>query len=122
MSIVWGPSSTTYAANMAYTIKVGNLSSTALTLADGGAPATITANAGTISPNPTFTNTTANIVGGSGANPTVTVGAATKFVTAAVNQGKGDYTVTPQASVALDPSVWAQTYVAQVTYTMVSGP
>jgi photosystem II stability/assembly factor-like uncharacterized protein len=122
MSIVWGPSSTTYAANMAYTIKVGNLSSTALTLADAGAPATITANAGTVSPNPTFTNTTANIAEGSGANPTVTVGAATKFVTAAVGQGQGDYTVTPQASIALDPSVWAQTYVAQVTYTMVSGP
>jgi hypothetical protein len=51
------------------------------------------------------------------------VGAATKFVTVAVvNQGMGDYTVSPRASVAFDPSVWAQTYVAQVTYTIVSGP
>jgi photosystem II stability/assembly factor-like uncharacterized protein len=122
VTIVWGPSSTAYAAGMAYTIKVGNLSATALTLADAGAPATIAANAGTVSSNPTFTNKTANIAEGSGADPTVTVGAATKFVTAAAGQGKGDYTVTLQASVALDPSVWAQTYVAQVTYTMVSGP
>ncbi|HEV7467592.1 MAG TPA: hypothetical protein VGP96_14925 [Candidatus Dormibacteraeota bacterium] len=123
VTIVWGPSSTTYAANMAYTIKVGNLSSTALTLADGGAPASIAANSGTVSPNPTFTNATANIPEGSGADPTQTVGAATKFVTVAVvNQGMGDYTVSPRASVAFDPSVWAQTYVAQVTYTIVSGP
>jgi large repetitive protein len=121
-TIVWGPSSTTYAAGMAYTIKVGNLSSTALTLADGGAPATVAANAGTVSPNPTFTNTTASIPEGSGADPTQTVGAATKFVTAAVSQGMGDYTVSPRASVAFDPSVWAQTYVAQVTDTIVSGP
>jgi hypothetical protein len=123
VTIVWGPSSTTYAATMAYTIKVGNLSATALTLADGGAPASIAANSGTVSPNPTFTNTTANITEGSGADPTQTVGAATKFVTVAVvNQGMGDYTVSPRASVAFDPSVWAQTYVAQVTYTIVSGP
>ncbi|HEV7467591.1 MAG TPA: hypothetical protein VGP96_14920 [Candidatus Dormibacteraeota bacterium] len=122
MSIVWGPSSTAYAANMAYTIKVGNLASTALTLADAGAPAAIAATGGTTSPNAAFTNTTANIPGGSGADPTQTVGAATKFVAAAVNQGMGSYTVSPQASVAFDPSVWAQTYVAQVTYTIVSGP
>ncbi|MDB5064415.1 MAG: hypothetical protein JWM18_849 [Chloroflexi bacterium] len=122
VTVVWGPSSTTYAANMAYTIKVGNLASTALTLADAGAPATIAATGGTTSPNAAFTNTTANITEGSGADPTQTVGAATKFVAAAVNQGMGSYTVSPQASVAFDPSVWAQTYVAQVTYTIVSGP
>jgi hypothetical protein len=122
VTIVWGPSSTAYAAGMAYTLKLGNLSSTALTLADGGAPATIAATGGTTSPNATFTNTTASIPEGSGADPTQTVGAATKFVTAAVNQGMGSYTVSPQASVAVDPSVWAQTYVAQVTYTVVSGP
>jgi hypothetical protein len=120
MSIVWGPSSTTYAATMAYTIKVGNLASTALTLANGAA--TIAATGGTTSPNAAYTNTTANIPEGSGADPTQTVGAATKFVTAAVNQGMGSYTVSPQATVAFDPSVWAQTYVAQVTYTIVSGP
>jgi hypothetical protein len=122
VTIVWGPSSTAYAATMAYTIKVGNLASTALTLADAGAPAAIAATGGTTSPNAAFTNTTANIAGGSGADPTQTVGAATKFVAAAVNQGMGSYTVSPQASVAFDPSVWAQTYVAQVTYTIVSGP
>jgi hypothetical protein len=121
-TIVWGPLATTYAAGMAYTIKVGNLASTALTLADGGAPAAIAATGGTTSPNAAFTNTTANITGGSGVDPTQTVGTATKFVTAAVNLGMGSYTVSPQASVAFDPSVWAQTYVAQVTYTIVSGP
>jgi hypothetical protein len=122
VTIVWGPSSTAYALNMAYTIKVGNLAATALTLADAGAPATIAATGGTTSPNAAFTNTTANIPEGSGADPTQTVGAATKFVAAAVNQGMGSYTVSPQASVAFDPSVWAQTYVSQVTYTIVSGP
>jgi hypothetical protein len=122
MTIVWGPSTTAYAANMAYTIKAGNLSATALALADGGAPASITATGGTTSPVPVFTNTTATVTGGSGADPTTTVGAAVKFVTAPVNQGLGSYTVSPQASVTTDLSVWAASYVAQVTMTIASGP
>lgn len=121
VTITWGPTTTTYAAGMAYSIKVGNLPATALSLnnASGGS---IVATGGTTSPNPTFTNTTATPAEGSGADPTQTVGASTKFITAAVNQGAGTYTVTPSATITSDAYAWAATYVAQVTYTIVSGP
>ena len=122
VTITWAPLTTTYAAGMTYSIQVGNLPSTALSLnnASGGS---IVATGGTTSPAPAFTNKTATPAEGAlVGDPTQNVGTATKFLTAAVNQGVGSFTVTPSASITSDSFAWAQTYTAQVTYTISSGP
>ncbi|MHB8572939.1 MAG: hypothetical protein ACYDAY_08290 [Candidatus Dormibacteria bacterium] len=110
VTITWGPRATNYAAG-SYTIKVGQLATTALALNDGSG--SISANSGTTSVNPTFTNNTATVTAG---------GSAVKFVTAALLTGMGAYTVTPDATVSYDPSVWAATYTATATYTIATGP
>ncbi|MHB8571579.1 MAG: hypothetical protein ACYDAY_01285 [Candidatus Dormibacteria bacterium] len=107
-----------YAANDAYMIKVGNLTATTLQLADNQGQATITPQAGTLSPNPTFVNTTGSISGGTPS----TFGTPVKFLSAALAQGEGTYTVVPYATFTVEPGAWAATYVGTLQYSIASGP
>jgi hypothetical protein len=116
VTITWGPATTTYASGMAYSIHVGNLATTALTLNDGSG--SITAVSGTTSQPPTFQNNTANLTATSPGTP----GPAVAFLTAKKHKGAGAWTVVPAASITLDNSVWAAQYSTTLTYTIASGP
>lgn len=119
-TITWAPTTTTYATGMQYSIPVGNLPATAMVL-NNASSGTITQTSGS-SPPPVFVNQTATPAEGSGADPTTTVGAATKFVSAQLFHGAGTYTVAPSATLTSDATAWANTYVAQITYTIASTP
>jgi hypothetical protein len=52
-----------------------------------------------------------------------TVGSGVKFVSAALNTGMGSFRVTPSGTIAFDGNLdWAGAYVAQVSYSIVTGP
>jgi hypothetical protein len=107
---------TTYSNGDQFTIHVGNLPSSALLL---GAGVSALANGTTNATAPTFTNNGTTVTGGTA----TTVGSGVKFVTAALNTGMGSFRVTPNGTIAFDGNLdWAGAYVAQVSYSIVTGP
>jgi len=106
---------TVYASGDQYSVRVGAQAAHALSL--DAALGSITPAAGVQSPPPGFVNSGAVVVGGG-----TTYGTAVPMVSAAVNEGMGTYAVAPGAQVATDASSWAATYVAQVQYTIATGP
>jgi hypothetical protein len=106
----------TYLAGDQYTIHVGNLPATALVL---GAGTSATPNGSTTATAPTFANSGSTVTGGTA----TAVGTGVKFVSAALNTGMGSFRVTPSGTIAFDGNLdWAGTYVAQVSYSIVTGP
>jgi len=110
-------SSTTYSTGDEYQIQVGAQNKNALTLADGGSPASVAPYQGTTSTAPTFVNQTAAVTGGGS-----TYGTAVSILSAPTYTGMGEYTVTPAATVNTDINSWAATYTGQIQYTISSGP
>jgi len=110
-------SSTTYSTGDEYQIQVGSQNKNALTLADGGSPASVAPYQGTTSTAPTFVNQTAAVTGGGS-----TYGTAVPILSAPTYTGMGEYTVTPAATVNTDINSWAATYTGQIQYTIASGP
>jgi len=106
---------TTYASGDQYSVRVGAQAAQALSL--DAAQGSITPAAGVQSPAPGFVNSGAVVVGGG-----TTYGTAVPMVSAAQGTGMGTYAVAPGAQVATDSSSWAATYVAQVQYTIATGP
>lgn len=111
-------SGTTYGSGDTYTVHAGTQSTT--TLALDATVGSITAASGTSSPAPAFANS-GTVVGGGGTGVT-SYGTAVKFVSAAVNTGMGTYTIVPGASLSVDGSSWAASYLGGVQYTIASGP
>ena len=106
----------TYLAGDQYTIHVGNLPASALVL---GAGTSATGNGTTSAAAPSFANNGSTVTGGTA----TTVGSGVKFVSAALNTGMGSFRVTPSGTIAFDGNLdWAGTYVAQVSYSIVTGP
>lgn len=103
-----------------YVIRVGTQSTTAFSLESTASSAGIAPAVGTTSPNPTLDLATTTVTGG-GVGATA-YGTAIPFVSAALNQGMGSYTVTPGARVQSDSNSWAATYTAGVLYTILTGP
>lgn len=107
---------TTYTSGDQFTIHVGNLPASALVL---GAGSSITANGSTTAAAPAFTNSGSTVTGGTATS----VGSGVKFVSAALNTGMGSFHVSPNGTIAFDPNLdWAGSYVAQVSYSIVTGP
>lgn len=106
----------TYSNLDQFTIHVGNLPASALVL---GAGTSATGNGTTSATAPTFANNGSTVTGGTA----TTVGSGVKFVSAALNTGMGSFRVTPSGTIAFDGNLdWAGTYVAQVSYSIVTGP
>jgi hypothetical protein len=106
----------TYSNGDQWTIHVGNLAASALVLGSG---VSATANGTTTATAPTFTNNGTTVTGGTA----TAVGSGVKFVTAALNTGMGSFRVTPNGTIAFDGNLdWAGSYVAQVSYSIVTGP
>ncbi len=72
----------------------------------------------TNSPPPQLINAGAIVQAGTGNN----YGTPVPFVSAALQQGMGSYTVSPGVQVAVDSSAWSATYIAQAEYTIAMGP
>lgn len=111
-------SGTTYAQGDVYTVHAGTQSSSLISL--NSAAGSITAQAGTTSPPPSFVNSGVTVAGGG--TGLTTYGTAVKFVSAAVNTGMGTYNISPGVSVSIDGSSWAASYVGGVQYTIATGP
>jgi hypothetical protein len=107
---------TTYAPGDQFTIHVGNLPASAMSL--NTATGSVTVLSG--SESATFESTGMTVTGGT---PT-TVGSAVAFVTAGGSSASGgSFRIVPGATITFDSNnVWAAAYVATVSYTMVSGP
>ena len=106
----------TYVAGDQYTIHVGTLPATALVL---GAGTSVTPSLTTTATAPTFANSGTTVNAGA----SNTLGSGIKFVTAAANTGMGSFRVTPSGTIAFDGNVsWAGDYVAQVSYSIITGP
>lgn len=107
-----------------YTIQAGTQNASAIVLADGASntSATIAAVTGTTSAAPTFVsaNNGSTIQGGGTAS--TDYGTAVTFLSAALNQGMGQYTVSPGATVTADMNSFAANYVGNIQYTISSGP
>lgn len=118
-------SSATYAAGDTYVLQAGVQTPGALSLDTAATAASITADSGTTSPDPTFANNSVAVAGdlssASGASNTA-LGSAVKVLSAAVGSGMGYYTVVPGATVAVDVNSFAQTYTANAEYSIVTGP
>jgi hypothetical protein len=109
-------SGVTYVAGDQFTIHVGNLPASALVL---GAGTGVVRNGTTGAATPAFANSGSTVTGGTA----TTVGSGVKFVSAALNTGMGSFRVTPSGTIAFDGNLdWAGTYVAQVSYSIVTGP
>ncbi len=107
---------TTYSSGDQFTIHVGNLPASALVLGSGSG---VTANGTTTATAPAFANSGSTVTGGTA----TAVGSGVKFVTAAVNTGMGSFRVTPSGTIAFDGNLdWAGSYVAQASYSIVTGP
>jgi hypothetical protein len=107
-----------------YTIQAGtqNASAIALDNSSSNTAATIAPVTGTTSANPTFVsaNSTAAVTGGG--TGSTSYGSAVTFLSAALNTGMGQYTVSPGATVAADMNSFAANYVGNIQYTIASGP
>ncbi len=109
--------SATYAAGDAYQIEVGAQNPDALVLANAQNPSISPVSAQSYSDPPLFMNPQAAIQGSPAG-----YGSAVPFLSASTEAGMGDFNVSPQAVVNTDINSWAQTYTAQVEYTISSGP
>lgn len=107
-----------YVVGDQYTIEVGAMPSTAMTLDPSGG--VVTPVSGTLSVPPSFSNALATIPGG-GASPTA-YGTGITFASAALNNGMGQYKITPSVTVNVDSTAWAATYTAGIQYSIISGP
>jgi hypothetical protein len=107
---------TTYSSGDQFTNHVGNLPASALVLGSG---TSAIGNGTTTATAPAFANSGTTVTGGTA----TTVGSGVKFVTAALNTGMGSFRVTPSGTIAFDGNLdWAGAYVAQVSYSIVTGP
>lgn len=113
-------SGTAYPSGAVYQADAGTLPASALALDTSATGAAITAGSGTTSPDPTFVGSGTTVTGGGVG--TTAYGTAVKFVSAALNNGMGTYTIDPGAQVTDDPGSWAATYTAGVQYSIVTGP
>jgi hypothetical protein len=109
--------SATYAAGDAYQIEVGAQNPDALVLANTQNPSISPVSAQSYSDPPLFVNPQAAIQGSPAG-----YGPAVPLLSAGTEAGMGDFNVSPQAVVNTDINSWAQTYTAQVEYTISSGP
>lgn len=112
-----------------YSIHAGTQSPSAIVLDAYATGASITPVTGTTSLPPTFENsgTSSTSLGstvlGGGTSPTAFVAAdAVKFLSAAIDNGMGQYTVVPGAAITADLNSWAATYTAGIQYTIATGP
>lgn len=107
-----------------YTIHAGTQNASAIVLNDASSntAATIAAVTGTTSTPPTFVaaNNGATVAGGG--TSSTSYGSAVTFLSAAVNTGMGQYTVSPGATVSADMNSFAANYVGNIQYTIASGP
>ena len=107
-----------------YTIQAGtqNASAIALDNSSSNTAATIAPVTGTTSANPTFVsaNSSATVTGGG--TGAATYGTAVTFLSAALNTGMGQYTVSPGATVTADMNSFAANYVGNIQYTIATGP
>ena len=109
---------TAYTPGSQYVVQVGAQSTTALGLEISVPGAGVTAGTGVLSPAPALQNSGSAVpAGGSG-----TLGTAVQFLSAATTDGMGTYSVSPGVSVATDTNSWAATYIAEVQYTIATGP
>jgi hypothetical protein len=108
-----------YATTDVYTARVGNLATTALSVAQATTVITLVSGAGGTNL-PTATGGTSTVTSGT----TSTYSAApVKVVTAASGMGVGTFTVTPGVTLTWDPNnTWALAYTASAQYTIASGP
>lgn len=112
-------SGTTYSANAVYDVKFGILPTSALALNTSQASVSATGTTQGGANLPAFQNNSTTVTAG---GPT-TAGSAVKFVSAAVNTGKGTFSVTPGSTITWDPNnVWPANYTASLQYNIVSGP
>jgi hypothetical protein len=109
---------TTYPSGASYRLKVGTQKSTAFSLDSLATGAGVTAQSGTTSTPPKLATGTTTVSGGG----VGTLGSAVKFLSAAIGNGMGSYTVKPGVKVQTDAGTWAQTYTAKVQYSIVTGP
>jgi len=116
LSIIFS-SSSTYSTGDAYQIHVGAQNPDALTLANTVNTAIANVASQSYTSPPLFANQQATVVGGGD-----TYGSAVPFLSAATNSGMGNFNVTPEAVIDTDINSWAATYVANVEYTISSGP
>ncbi len=108
---------TTYASGDRFTIHVGNLAASAMALHQASGSITTLSGSATA----TFENDGTTV---SGVSPTV-VGTAVAFVTCPAGglAGTNSSHVVPGMEITYDPNnVWAGSYIAQVSYTIVNGP
>jgi hypothetical protein len=108
-----------YATTDVYTSRVGNLATSALSVAQATTVITLVSGAGGTNL-PTATGGTSTVTSGS----TSTYSAApVKVVSAANTKGVGIFTVTPGVTLTWDPNnTWALPYTASAQYTITSGP
>lgn len=112
-------SGTTYSTNAIYDVKFGILPTSALALTTSQATVSATGSTQGGANLPTFQNNSSTVTAG---GPT-TAGSAVKFISAAVNTGKGTFSVTPGGTITWDPNnVWPASYTASLQYNIVSGP
>ncbi|HLH47396.1 MAG TPA: hypothetical protein VKV25_09565 [Acidimicrobiales bacterium] len=111
-------SGTTYPQGAVYVLDAGTMTGP-LVLDTAAAGAGVTPQPGTSSPAPTLANNGVTVTGGG----VGTYGTAVKMVTTiTTGVGMGSYTVVPGASLTPDNNSWVATYVANVQYTIVTGP
>jgi hypothetical protein len=105
---------TTYANGDKFTIHVGNLPASAMTLRTTSGSITVLSGSETA----TLQNNAVTVTGGTPS----TVGSAVSFVTAS-GASASSFHVVPGARITYDSNnVWAAAYVATISYTIVSGP
>jgi hypothetical protein len=104
------------AAGDTYTVNAGAFASGSLVFDPSGL--SITPAQGTVSPAPVSVATQATLAPGThGA-----FGTAMTMAQANVSSGMGVYDITPSATINISNSAWAAKYVANIEYTIVSGP
>jgi hypothetical protein len=108
-----------YVVTDVYTARVGNLATSALSVAQATTVITLVSGAGGTNL-PTATGGTSTVTSGSPSTYSTTP---VKFVTAANTKGVGTFTVTPGVTLTWDPNnTWALPYTASAQYTIASGP
>jgi hypothetical protein len=107
-----------------YTIQAGTQNANAIVLADGSSntAATIAAVTGTTSPAPTFVSANNGSTIAGGGTSSTSYGSAVTFLSAAADNGMGQYTVAPGATITSDLNSFAANYVGNIQYTIASGP
>jgi hypothetical protein len=108
-----------YATTDVYTARVGNLATSALSVAQATTVITLVSGSGGTNL-PTATGGTSTVTSGTTSTYSATP---VKVVTAANTKGVGTFTVTPGVTLTWDPNnTWALPYTASAQYTIASGP